>query len=66
MAVSAAFTFFTGILAFALRSLLVWENGKLDKKHGPKKERSDQPEASGEASSNWGDENYGPRFRYVL
>lgn len=34
MAISAAFTFFTGVLAAGLRTLLVWENRKLDRKYG--------------------------------
>ncbi|KAI4139014.1 MAG: hypothetical protein LQ341_004403 [Variospora aurantia] len=36
MWVSAAFTFFIGFLALCLRTLLVWENKKLDEKYGPK------------------------------
>ncbi|KAL8943433.1 MAG: hypothetical protein Q9216_001071 [Gyalolechia sp. 2 TL-2023] len=36
MWVSAAFTLFTGFLALGLRTLLVWENKKLDSKYGPK------------------------------
>lgn len=66
--VCAAFTFFTAILAFSLRTLLVWENKKLDEKYGPrvKKElrrttidEAYDPDAAGE-------ENYGKNFRYVL
>ncbi|KAL9021428.1 MAG: hypothetical protein Q9185_001325 [Variospora sp. 1 TL-2023] len=34
--VSAAFTLCTGFLALCLRTLLVWENKKLDEKYGPK------------------------------
>ncbi len=48
MAISAAFTFFTGVLAFGLRSLLVWENRKLDQKYGSNKNRVvSQPGAEG-------------------
>jgi len=66
MAVSAAFTFFTGVLAFGLRTLLVWENTKLDKKYGSNKGRVvTQPGAQG-AESEVGEENYGPTFRYIL
>lgn len=66
MAISAAFTFFTGVLAFGLRCLLVWENSKLDKKYGSNKSRVvNQPGAQG-AESEVGEENYGPTFRYIL
>lgn len=66
MAVSAAFTFFTGFLAFGLRTLLVWENEKLDKKYGSNKGRIvNQPGAEGQESE-IGEENYGPTFRYIL
>ena len=66
MAISAAFTFFTGVLAFGLRSLLVWENRKLDQKYGSNKDRVvNQPGAEG-VESEVGEENYGPTFRYIL
>ena len=63
MAISAAFTFFTGVLAFGLRCLLVWENHKLDKVHGSNKNRAiNQPGGEGQESG-VGEENYGPTFR---
>lgn len=66
MAVSAAFTFFTGLLAFGLRTLLAWENRKLDQKYGSNENRVvNQPGAQGEESE-VGEENYGPTFRYIL
>ena len=66
MAISAAFTFFTGVLAFGLRSLLVYENHKLDQKHGSNRNRNvNQPGAEAQGSE-VGEENYGPRFRYIL
>ena len=46
--------FFTTVLAVLLRTLLVWENKKLDAKHGQSHE---QTEAN---------EDYGPGFRFVL
>lgn len=64
MAISAAFTFFTGVLAFGLRTLLVWENRKLDQKYGSRGNR-DTGEAKGDGMA-VGEENYGPNFRYVL
>ena len=65
MAISAAFTFFTGILAFVLRCLLVWENRKFDEVHGSRNRAVNQP--GGEAQeSEVGEENYGPAFRYIL
>lgn len=64
MAISAAFTFFTGVLAFGLRTLLVWENRKLDQKYGSRGIR-DTGEVKGDGMA-VGEENYGPNFRYVL
>ena len=64
MAISAAFTFFTGVLAFGLRTLLVWENRKLDRKYGLKKDtHTGEAKADGMAV---GEENYGPNFRFIL
>lgn len=66
MAISAAFTFFTGVLAFGLRCLLVYENKKLDQKYGSNENRAvNQPGAEGQESE-VGEENYGPTFRYIL
>lgn len=66
MAISAAFTFFTGVLAFGLRCLLVYENKKLDQKYGSNENRVvNQPGAEGQESE-VGEENYGPTFRYIL
>lgn len=56
----AAFMLFNGFLAIVLRTLLVWENKKLDKKHGAFEKSSDM------TSSATGIENDGPNFRYVL
>ncbi|KAL8667508.1 MAG: hypothetical protein Q9202_000724 [Teloschistes flavicans] len=67
MWICAAFTLFTGFLAFCLRFLLVWENKKLDQKYGPKLDI--QPGHDIDPSSiktDVGEENYGPTFRYVL
>lgn len=60
MSVCAAFMFFSAVLALAQRLLLVWENHRLDRKHGPVVK-----DGTG-ASSNLATENYGPSFRYVL
>lgn len=66
MAISAAFTFFTGVLAFGLRTLLVWENSKLDRKYGSRKSRESDEFSGLEAGCEVGEEDYGPAFRYVL
>ncbi|KAF2195083.1 MFS general substrate transporter [Zopfia rhizophila CBS 207.26] len=70
-AVCAAFMFFTTFLVITLRTLLAWENKKLDKKHGSlaeQKLRVQEAEARGERKEGEGVavENYGPMFRYVL
>ena len=70
MWVCAGFMLFNGILAFGLRILLVWENKKLDRAYGKVERidgdgrRADGVESVGLAGV--GDENDGPRFRYVL
>lgn len=59
MWVCAAFMLFNGFLAILLRTLLVWENKKLDREYGPMVRRNDgQPEEC--------EENDGPTFRYIL
>ncbi|OAQ62877.1 MFS transporter [Pochonia chlamydosporia 170] len=53
--ICAAFMFFATLLAFILRSCLVWENRRLARKY----EKSDETNTTAV-------ENYGPNFRYVL
>jgi dipeptide/tripeptide permease len=77
-AVCAGFMFFTTLLALALRTLLVWENKKMDKKFGKPGEQMVGTQTSAEGSvygggksesaegEHGGNENYGPKFRYVL
>lgn len=70
MWVCAGFMLFNGVLAFGLRCLLIWENKKLDQKYG-KVGRVDGDGKVGDGVSGVGavgvgDENDGPRFRYVL
>lgn len=67
--VCAAFMFFTTILVVLLRTLLAWENRKLDREFGTvaqqksaARERGGKGGGSGEVAV----ENYGPMFRYVL
>ncbi|KAB8234964.1 major facilitator superfamily domain-containing protein [Aspergillus alliaceus] len=61
--ICAAFMFFTTVLALALRSLLVWENRRLDKQYGTLAER----EARGwNKDEGIAEENYGAGFRFVL
>ncbi|KAL8970648.1 MAG: hypothetical protein Q9183_001414 [Haloplaca sp. 2 TL-2023] len=67
MWISAAFTLFTGFLALCLRTLLVWENKKLDLKHGSKLELQAGADMDPQRiPTGVGEENYGPSFRYVL
>jgi hypothetical protein len=47
--------FFTAILAFTLRFLLVWDNKRLERKQ----QKTDQINTAAA-------ENYGPAFRYAL
>jgi MFS family permease len=68
--VCAAFMFFTTLLAFGLRTLLWWENKKLDRLHGTveeQKARFATAVARGEkGESMTALENYGPMYRYIL
>ncbi|KEQ89759.1 MFS general substrate transporter [Aureobasidium pullulans EXF-150] len=69
--ICAAFMFFNGILALSLRTLLAYENRKLDKQYGTieeQKNRIASTEGSKEAGieANTGVENFGPMYRYVL
>ncbi|KAI9810332.1 MAG: hypothetical protein M1827_006299 [Pycnora praestabilis] len=65
--ICAAFMFFNAFLALGLRTLLVWENKKLDEKYGPRVERvrSSTVDAGGKESV-VAEENYGPTYRYIL
>lgn len=69
--VCAAFLFFTTCLAFGLRTLLAWENKKLDRKYGTLEEQRARAAAAADgenakAQAEHGLENYGPMYRYVL
>ncbi|CAD6454357.1 d784c3a0-d163-423c-926f-9ec128be12a0 [Sclerotinia trifoliorum] len=73
MWVCTAFMIFNGILAFALRTLLNWENKRLDQKYGEVGRRDangivvgENPKTGETIGAGVGDENDGPTFRYVL
>ncbi|KAL9033495.1 MAG: hypothetical protein Q9214_007491, partial [Letrouitia sp. 1 TL-2023] len=63
MWVSAAFTLFTAILALSLRTMLVWENGKLDEKYGSGISEDHAERDWPAAETTVAAENYGPKFR---
>ncbi len=65
--------FFTTFLAIGLRTLLWWENMKLDKKYGTLAEQRTRAAARGATGeideqkvTVVAEENYGPLYRYVL
>ncbi|RDW77925.1 hypothetical protein BP5796_05777 [Coleophoma crateriformis] len=65
----AAFMIFNGLLALALRTLLSWENRKLDEKHGKVDGINTNATTSTDGKSdsiNLGEENEGPTYRYIL
>jgi dipeptide/tripeptide permease len=66
MWVCAAFMLFNGLLALALRTLLIWENKVLDSKFGVVARPVSTGSVDIKGQSAGGDENDGPRFRYVL
>ncbi|KAJ0419420.1 major facilitator superfamily domain-containing protein [Aspergillus carlsbadensis] len=61
--ICAAFMLFNAGLALVLRSILVWENKRLDKQYGPVDETVVKEDGRGNIV---GEENYGASFRYVL
>lgn len=68
-AVCAAFMFLFCFLSLLLRTLLAWENKRLDRKYGTiaqQKIAMQETAAREEDKSEIGVENYGPLFRYVL
>ena len=71
MWVCAGFMLFNAFLALSLRTLLVWENKKLDRKYGVVARVNRRGKSGDEGFIDGGvigvgDENDGPRFRYVL
>lgn len=74
MWVCTAFMIFNGLLALVLRTLLSWENKRLDMKYGEVGRRDGHGEVVGETrtgekfegDAGVGEENEGPRFRHVL
>jgi len=76
MWVCAGFMLFNGLLAFGLRCLLVWENRRLDRKYGIVDRQGRESALGGLETARTeeeslkvpgvGDENDGPRFRYIL
>jgi hypothetical protein len=67
--VCAAFMFFFCFLSLLLRTVLAWENKRLDRKYGtvPQQKLAMQEAATkGEEKGDVAVENYGPLFRYVL
>lgn len=64
--ICAAFMFFSALLALTLRTLLAWENRKLDKQYGTLAEQKANATAATEEQQQEGVENYGPMYRYVL
>ena len=67
--VCAGFMFLFCLLALVLRTLLVWENKKLDRQYGTvaqQKLAMQEAGPRGGSKREVGVENYGPLFRYVL
>lgn len=69
-AVCAGFMFFTTLLVILLRTILWWENKKMDKQYGTLAEQKARaataPDSEAEKATATAVENYGPMFRYVL
>jgi retrograde regulation protein 2 len=61
--ICAAFMFFNAFLALGLRTLLVWENKRLDRKYGV---ATENPVEADQTDPDAGEENYGSAFRYIL
>jgi hypothetical protein len=57
------------LLSLLLRTILAWENKKLDRKYGSLAQQRvalQEAAARGEAKRETGLENYGPMYRFVL
>ncbi|KAI5286013.1 hypothetical protein KEM54_000127 [Ascosphaera aggregata] len=68
MWVCAAFMFFTVFVAFCLRTLLAWENKKLDKQYGTvlRPQGGNNATGNGGGAQHLAEEKYGELYRYVL
>jgi dipeptide/tripeptide permease len=78
MWICASFMLFNGLLALGLRLLLVWKNKKLDEKYGKRVNGTANGQGGAVGSqkaqtdegklreTEFGNENDGPNFRYVL
>lgn len=64
--ICAAFMFFTMLLALGLRTMLVWENRKLDKKYGSLGDGDGGREGDGQKGEPVAEENYGASYRFML
>lgn len=68
--ICAAFLFFNMLLALGLRTLLIWENKKLDRQYGTLEEQRARAAAvdsnTAKEQAEEGLENYGPMYRFVL
>ena len=66
--ICAAFMFFNAFLALSLRTLLVWENKRLDRRYGStrstKMRDTMRTTKDDNADTSVGEENYGRSFRY--
>lgn len=65
-AICTAFMFFTVFLAFGLRTLLKYENRKLDRLYAEETARAGSVDEKAASQADIAQENYGPSFRYVL
>ena len=68
MSICAAFMFLAAFVSLALRFFLIWENKRLDRRYSAA-HTPDLPTKATPGDGNGvvvGEENYGPRFRYVL
>jgi cyanate permease len=67
--VCAGFMFLFCLLSLLLRTILAWENKKLDRKYGSVAQQRvalQEAAARGEAKRETGLEDYGPMYRFVL
>jgi hypothetical protein len=66
LSICAAFMFFTTFLALSLRTLLAWENRRLDKQYGTQTEQASQQDGGEKILYHEAEENYGVNYRFVL
>lgn len=66
LSICAAFMLFTTFLTLSLRTLLAWENRRLDQQYGTQAEQAARQNEGEKVLYHGAEENYGASYRFVL